>query len=378
MSDGPSPDAGPLTRPDVRTYYARVRELLLAPTAAWERIRDERPTTQQLFLLWVLPFSAFFFIAPQVGSIAFPAMEEGARLAPSLARALYTIIVGAALMVAGVWALARIIDAFAKPFGGKPDPAQAMKLAAYSGTGLWVVSGVFGLAPPVALLGALGLVAIYTLWSGLPVLMQAPRDKATPYAASVIAAAAVLAVVLMALSQCAAMMGGPRPRPVMKAAAVAPVVAPAPVKAFDPAAPLDAEKMRRLLPDAIPGGWVRAGLTRNNGGALGFTGPTMEAVYEKTGRRLVVRVIDLGRAGAEAPIASLRATTPADAEVTHAETEGRYVFTQASQGVARWLTVVDNRIALAVEGSGGVTQAEIAEALAMIDMVRVSQIARGL
>jgi hypothetical protein len=332
----------------------------------------------------VLPLTVFFFLGQQLGSIAFPRMIDGAAVAPSLARALYTVIIGTALMTGGVWVLAQVIDYCAKTFEGKPDPAQAMKLAAYSGTGLWVIAGLFGLAPPLSLLAALGIVSIFTLYRGLPVLMRAPADKALPYAASVIAVAAVMAVVLMALSQCAAMVGGSSVRraPVAVGAPAAP--APPVAAKVDPDADIDVEKMRRLLPDAIPGGWVRASLTRNNGGTLGFTGPTVEGVYENGAQRIVLRVIDLGRGRAQGAIDAARATLPAFASdrgvISHGEQQGRYVFTQEDRdtGVVRWLTVAGDRLAVAAEGSGGVTQAQLAEALALIDMVRVEQIAKGL
>ncbi|MDX2233342.1 MAG: Yip1 family protein [Hyphomonadaceae bacterium] len=388
--DGPNDreggsDAGPLGMPSARAYYARARGLLLTPAAEWRIIAEERPSTRQLFLLWVLPLTAFFFVAPQLGSIAFPEVINGRAVAPSVARALYTIVIGTAFMAAGVWFLAWAIDYFAKTFDAERNADQAMKLAAYSGAGLWL-SGVFGLVPPLMLLGVVGLVSIYTLYRGLPVLMRAPEDKAVAYTASVIATAAVAGVVLMTLSGCLSMLGGSAVRTPTQAAAVAAVAAPAPAPAavFDPAAPLDGEKLRRLLPDAIPGGWVRAGVTRNNGGALGFTGPTVEAVYENGGRRLVLRVIDLGVGRAAAAIASLRAIQPAYADpegaVFHGETGGRYTFESVDRaaGVSRWLTVVGDRIAVSAEGSGGVTPAQLAEALALVDMVRVEQIAKGL
>lgn len=380
-----SPDAaGPLTRLDARAHYARARALLLTPTAAWTQIAGETPSTQQLFQWWVLPFTLLFFVAPQIGAIAFPEVINGKAVAPSVVQALYTIFVGTAFMCGGVWLLAWTIDYFARSFDGERNPAQAMKLAAYSGTGLWL-SGLFGLVPPLVLLGAVGLVSFYTLYRGLPVLMRAPQDKALPYAASVIAVAAVIGVVLMALSGCLALFGGGAVRtPVQAAAVVAAPAATPKAAAFDPAAPLDAEKLRRLLPDAIPGGWVRAAVTRNNGGTLGFTGPTVEGVYENEGQRIVLRVIDLGAGRAGGAIAALRALRPAfadaDGAIVHTDAAGMYVFEEVDRGagVSRRLTVVGDRIAVAAEGSGGVTPFQLTEALAMVDMVRVEQIAKGL
>jgi hypothetical protein len=358
-----------------RAYYMRARNLLLTPTAEWGVIAGERATTEQLFLRWVLPFTVFFFVAGQLGDVAF----QDRPVVPALG----TIIVGTAFMCAGVYALAWVIDYLSKHFEGERNAAQAMKLAAYSGTGLWL-SGVFGLVPALMLLSALGLVAIYTLYRGLPVLMKTPPDKALPYAASVVAVGAVLGVILMALSGCFAMIGGAAVRPPPRVIE-APRVLPPPVqRATDPRAPIESDKMRRLLPEAIPGGWVRAGVSSNNGGTLGLTGPTVEAVYERGERRMILRVIDLGPGRAPDMITALRVTRPAFVDdkgaVSHGEAQGRYVFeeTDRVRGVVRWLTVAGDRVAVAAEGERGVTQAELAEALALVDMVRVEQIAKGL
>jgi hypothetical protein len=376
-------DAGPLGRPSLATHWLRIRGLLLAPTPEWRRIADETPTLKQLFQWWVLPLTLVFFVAPQMGAIAFPEQIAGRAVAPSLGRALLTILVGTAFMAGAVWLLAWVIDRFAPAFEGKRDAAQAMKLAVYSGTGFWL-SGLVGLAPPLMLLAVVGLVSIYTLYRGLPVLMRAPEEKALPYAASVVAAAAVIGVVLMALSGCLSLVSGSAVRQSAAPAPVVAVPAPAPARAADPAAPLDGEKMRRLLPDAIPGGWVRAGVTRNNGGMLGFTGPTVEAVYENGAQRLVLRVIDLGQAGATPAIAALGATRPARADggvsVSHGEAGGRYLYEESDTGagVARRLTVAGDRLVVGAEGSGGMTQAQLRDAVALVDMVRVEQIAKGL
>lgn len=386
MSEAPATDleAGPLAAPAARAYYARVRGLLLTPTAEWGVIAHERPTPRQLFVRWVLPFSLFFFLAQQIGAIAFPHRFNGVAAAPSVVVAVYTVIVGTALMCGGVWALAWIVDAFAKAFGGKRDPAQAMKLAAYSGTGLWA-AGAFGLIPAVDFLSALGIVSLYTLYRGLPVLMGAPEDRALPYAASVAAAAAVLGVVLMSLSSCFSIMGGSdavRARVAQKAPVVA--AAPAVAPRADPRAPLDPDKLRRLIPDAMPGGWVRAGLTRNEGGVLGFTGPTVEGVFENGPRRIVVQVVDLGPGRADAAIAALRNEHPAfdddKGAIVHGAENGQYVYEETNRltGLTRRLTVVGDRIALAAEGTGGVTPGDLRTALSLIDLVRVEQIARGL
>lgn len=374
-------NAGPLARPTAATLWARVRGLLLAPSQEWRLIDAERPTLRALFVRWVLPLTVFFFLAQTIGSMAFPMRVEGVASAPSAVRAISIIFFGTLFMLAGVWATAWIIDRLAPAFGGRRDFMSALKLAAYSGTGLWL-SGVFGLFPAISLLGVVGIVSFYTLYRGLPLLMKSDGDRTLPYTALVIAACATLGVVLMTLSGCFAIVG-PSPR------AAAPVAAPAipaaaPVKAADPAAPIDLEKFRRLMPDAIPGGWVRAGMNIKNSGAGGVSGRTMEAVYERRHQRLFVRLIDVGPEGAAKMVADQQALRPArqdaDGYLAYAAEGERFRITEESRnaGIARAITIVRNRVALALEGTGGVTMDELTSAQGLVDMERVDQVARGL
>lgn len=380
----PQTPAGPLDHPAVATLWARVRGLLLAPGDEWRIIEDERPTLKQLLLHWVGPLTLFFFLAPMLGSMAFPARVEGVVAAPSAVMAIYTVVVGSALMLGGVWAMAWIIDWLAPSFGGTRNFDAAMKLAAYSGTALWL-SGVFGLIPAVVILGAVGVVSFYTLYRGLPVLMKADADKVLAYAASIVAACAVLGVVLMTLSGCFTLMGRAPPAAVTKAASVAQVAPAAAAKAaVDPNAAIDMDKFRRLMPESIPGGWVRAGLRANNGGTQGFTGRTLEGVYERGGQQLTVRLIDLGPAGGAKMVADAQALRPArqdaDGYVTYAMSRDGFTVSELDRkvGAARRLTVVRDRVVVAVEGAGGVSMDELTGAGGLVDMERVDQVARGL
>jgi hypothetical protein len=278
--------------------------------------------------------------------------------------------------------MAWIIDWLAPTFGGRRNFDQAMKLAVYSGTALWL-SGVFGLIPAIVILGAVGIVSFYTLYRGLPVLMKADADKVLAYAASIVAASVVLGVVLMTLSGCFALMGKPPPA-APKPAQVAPVVTTPAKVVVDPNAAIDMDKFRRLMPEAIPGGWVRAGLRANNGGMLGFTGRTLEGVYERGGQQLIVRLIDLGPQGGAKMVADAQALRPArqDAEgyLTYAMSGGGFTIAELDRraGTARRMTIVRDRVVVAVESTGGVSMDELTGAGGLVDMERVDQVARGL
>ena len=87
--------------------------------------------------------------------------------------------------------MALIIDAFAPAFGGQKSRIQALKVSAYASTAAWC-AGIFALVPPLSFLGILGLYSLYLLYSGLPVLMKAPQEKAAGYTALVVVCAIVL------------------------------------------------------------------------------------------------------------------------------------------------------------------------------------------
>jgi hypothetical protein len=371
-------DAGPPGDPTFERYYARCKGLILRPFDEWERIEHEKPVLRDLFLRWVGPFCLFFFLVPQMGAIAFPATINGVKSAPSIATALFAVIVGTPLMAGGVWVTAWIIDRLAPQFDGVRDADQAMKLAAYAGTPLWLTA-IFGIVPAISLFMAVGLYAVFVLYAGLPVLMKAKREECIAYTASIVASVLVMAIVAMMLSSCVTF--GVRPKP--KGPLPTPTIESTPVQKANPNAPIDPEKMRRLLPEAAPGGWIRAGAQFNRGGALGFVGPTMEATYVRPPATMVFRIIDLGPGAAPALIQSYKLLHPPkdnhEGYVRIQEGAGDTLIEEGDPaGVYRRLAVLGQRVALYVEAKGGAGPADTEDLLALVDRRRVLQLAQGL
>ena len=72
----------------------------------------------------------------------------------------------------------------------------ALKVVAYGSTAGFV-GGIFSLLPPLAWLGLLlALYSIYLFYTGLPVLMRCPPEKAGAYTAVVIVCAIVATIVV--------------------------------------------------------------------------------------------------------------------------------------------------------------------------------------
>lgn len=101
----------------------------------------------------------------------------------------------------GLFLVALIINALAPTFSGIRNQRQALKVAAYSFTPAWLAA-LLALSPilPTLLQFVAGCYGIYVLYLGLPILMQAPREKAFGYTATVVICTIVLGILFGVLS----------------------------------------------------------------------------------------------------------------------------------------------------------------------------------
>ncbi|WP_076408552.1 Yip1 family protein [Shewanella sp. UCD-KL12] len=106
-------------------------------------------------------------------------------------------------LIGGVFALAYLAYWMAKTFDAEPTFTQALELASYTATPLFMV-GLAALYPTiwfVMLIGLAGLsYSVYLLYTGVPIIMNIPEEKGFIYASSVVTAGLVLLVALMASS----------------------------------------------------------------------------------------------------------------------------------------------------------------------------------
>ncbi len=164
----------------------RVKAILLTPEAEWRVIAHEPGDASVVFGHYVAALAAVPAVARFVGASLI------GWYTPIL-RGLIGALVAYLLAFVAVGVIALIINALAPSFGGRSNFSQALKLAAYAHTPYWL-AGIFLLVPGLSFLTILGLYGLYLLWAGLPVLMQAPPDKALPYAGAVAACAVALAI----------------------------------------------------------------------------------------------------------------------------------------------------------------------------------------
>lgn len=175
----------------------RVKNILLSPSAEWQKISQESTSVTSLYKGYVLPLAAIGPVATFIGMamIGVTLPFTAATFRVPVGQALAQGIVSYALALISVFVLALIINALAPTFGGQKSNEQALKVAVYSSTAAWVAA-IFTLIPALSVLSLLGLYSLYLLYLGLPLLMQSPKEKALGYTAVVVVCAIVLSVVV--------------------------------------------------------------------------------------------------------------------------------------------------------------------------------------
>jgi hypothetical protein len=393
-------ESGPAIPPphpafNAANFFARVKNLLLAPSQEWERIAEEDISTAQLYLGHVLPLAIPFVLSPKLGELIW----KPPGFKPEPANLALDAIVGIAFICISVWLVAYVIDFFAPNFNAQKKRAQAMKVSAYSGTAFWLAGAIFQLIPAISILSLLGVVSIYTLYKGLPIVMKTDEGRATPYTAATVIVASVLGLVFVTLAGCfqfatgvgrasvemsrSAQDAAPKAREAVENIKKSIEASSTTGANGEPLPAIDIDKLKRLMPEAIPSGWIRSNLATNAGGVMGFTGSTVEATYEKGQGRIVLRLVDMGPLGAAAAIAStmsLSQTSEDNNGYSRIGTvNGRFTVEQLDRaaGSANYLTIIENRVVVQGEGTG-VTMEELQTALKLIDLVRTEQLAKGL
>ena len=184
----------------------RTKSILLSPQQEWQAIDEEETSIGGLVTGYIVPLAAIGPVASLIG------MEIFGISVPSVGT--FRVPIGAALRqgiaqyvmaLVGVFVLALIIDKLAPYFRVEENRYQALKIAAYSSTPVWIV-GIVGLIPALSILRLLGLFySLYLLYLGLPTLMRVPQHKVMGYTVVVIMCAVVLFFLIGVI---AAQLGG--------------------------------------------------------------------------------------------------------------------------------------------------------------------------
>jgi hypothetical protein len=184
---------------------ARVKAILLAPSATWPVIAGEPSSARAIYGRYVAPLAAIGVIAAFIGQtvIGYDVPLLG-HMRTGIVAGLGAGAVGYLLSFVSVFVIAWLVDLLAPTFGGQRDPVRALKLTAYSYTAAWV-AGILQLVPALGVLALLaGCYGLYLLYLGLPVLMRCPKEKSLGYTIVLILCAIVVSAVIGILSTCAA------------------------------------------------------------------------------------------------------------------------------------------------------------------------------
>jgi len=177
------------------TLTDRVRAICVSPTTEWPVIAGERGDSTELVAGYLAPLAAVGAVAGFIGSLVFRSLMPSGALVGGLRSGVIGACLSFAMAIAGCGFIAFTINALAPAFGGRPDFTRAFRTSVYAYTpGL--VAGVLQIFPVLGFVMTFiaSIYGIYLLYLGLPVMMQAPKDK-TPVYTLLVVAAGVLAMV---------------------------------------------------------------------------------------------------------------------------------------------------------------------------------------
>jgi hypothetical protein len=193
-----------------RSLVDRVKNIIMRPSLEWPVIDAEPTTIADIYRSYVVILAAIPPLASAIGQLVFGYHFFGIVYRPSPTYVICYAVIQYLLSLGTIYVLALIIEALAPSFGGTKDRVSAFKVAAYGWTAAWL-AGIFGIIPNLGFLGLVGLYSLYLIYTGLPVLMKVPADKAVVYVLAVVVAAIVLFFIIGMIT--AALVGAFAPLP---------------------------------------------------------------------------------------------------------------------------------------------------------------------
>jgi hypothetical protein len=176
--------------------------LMFRPKLEWKSIKAERCTIGKCFCSHVLILAAIPAIAGYIGTTqvgwSFGGFEVHRLTTQS---ALQIAILTYLTMLVAVFSLGKAIHWMGQTYGSKQTLPQAIALAAYAATPLWLM-GFFFLYPVLWFNMLIGLPAlaytVYLLYSGVPVMMGVSQERGFMFASAVLAVGLVMLVTVLA------------------------------------------------------------------------------------------------------------------------------------------------------------------------------------
>jgi hypothetical protein len=180
----------------------RAQAVLLKPKEEWLKIKGESTAIPQLFTSYAMILAAIPPAAQFIGRLLFRSEIPFRHVVVwSFGRAFSNAVLSYVFSLAIVYLFALIIDALAPNFSSVRNLTNAMKLAVYSMTPVWL-AGIFYIIPGLGILALLaGLYGLFLLYEGFETpLMDTPKDRVLGFLViSIIVIVALLIVVRLIL-----------------------------------------------------------------------------------------------------------------------------------------------------------------------------------
>ena len=403
----------------------RVQDILLKPKETWPIIAGEGGDTASIYTNYLLYLAAIPAIASFIGLSLIGAGGFGFSVRVPIMSGLVQMVVGFVLSLVMVFVLALIVDALAPTFNGNKSQISALKLVAYGSTAGFV-GGIFGLISSLSILGLIaGLYSIYLIYTGVPVMMKCPPEKAGAYTAVVVVCGIVAAVILGAVSAVFMPSAGMRMGAGMGAGAIGgndtnvTITTPgggemkidtakmeAMAKQMEEAsksgdtaaagkaagamlgamtgtnaAPIAAADLKALLPESI-GDLKRESIESGGGDVAGIGGSSAKAAYVAGDKRLRLSVTDLGGLGGMAALAGWAnmtsdRETPTEVEKTY-KAGNRTVHEKQRKdgGSSEYTVLLANGVVVEAQGER-VDVAALKKVVEGIDLGKVESLKRA-
>lgn len=189
-------NTSPLASTDRAALLQRVLDILMRPRETWLQINAEDGNPGRIYQGYLVFLAAIPAVAGFIGYSLVGVGAFGISVRVPVVQGLVSMVVGYVLSLAMVYVLALIANMLAPRFQAQQDMGSAFKLVAYASTA-GMLGGVFSILPSLAMLGLLAaLYSVYLIYSGIPVLMKAPQEKAVGYTAALVVCGILAGIVV--------------------------------------------------------------------------------------------------------------------------------------------------------------------------------------
>lgn len=176
--------------------------LIAHPREEWKSINDEHSTIGKCYCTHVLILSAIPAIAGFIGTTQVGwSFGAGDVHKLSIQSAVQIALLTYLVMLVAVFSLGKAIHWMGQTYGSRQTLPQAVSLAAYAATPMWLVGFMF-LYPIVWLDMLVGLPAlaytVYLFYSGMPVMMGVSEERGFLFASAALAVGLVILVAVLA------------------------------------------------------------------------------------------------------------------------------------------------------------------------------------